>query len=92
VTRPSILLADEPTGNLDGGTGRNVLDLFERLRRDLGLTLVVATHDSAVAQRVHRELHLLDEHFVAPAHGPRNARERCPVYRQHPEGIAEVTR
>jgi putative ABC transport system ATP-binding protein len=59
VTRPAILLADEPTGNLDTGTGGAVLDLFEELRAD-GLTLVVVTHDSEVSDHADRAIHLRD--------------------------------
>jgi putative ABC transport system ATP-binding protein len=64
VTRPSILLADEPTGNLDSVTGRRVLDLFARLGCELDLTMITATHDASVARRAGRELHLCDGMLV----------------------------
>jgi putative ABC transport system ATP-binding protein len=67
VTRPSIVLADEPTGNLDSATGQAVLELVQSLRQGLGLTVVVATHDPIVAHHADRELHLLDGRFVTPA-------------------------
>jgi|SRR5690242_6555773 putative ABC transport system ATP-binding protein len=51
VKRPGVLLADEPTGNLDEGTRDEVMVLLERLWSDLGLTLVIVTHDSSVARR-----------------------------------------
>lgn len=60
AARPPILLADEPTGNLDGATGRRVLDLLSALRRDLGSTLVLVTHDPAVAALADRRVHLRD--------------------------------
>ena len=60
VNEPPILIADEPTGNLDSATGEAVLNLFDELRRDLGLTLVIATHDPAVATRVDTVLHMVD--------------------------------
>jgi putative ABC transport system ATP-binding protein len=60
VARPGLLLADEPTGNLDSQSGEQVLELFARLRRELGLTCVIATHDPAVAERADRRLHLVD--------------------------------
>ncbi|MGE5234522.1 MAG: ABC transporter ATP-binding protein [Acidobacteriota bacterium] len=59
VMHPAVLLADEPTGNLDSRSGRAVLDLLERMNRE-GLTLVVVTHDPAVAQRAGRVLFLRD--------------------------------
>ncbi len=60
VNEPPILIADEPTGNLDSATGEAVLNLFDDLRRELGLTLVIATHDPAVAARVDTVLHMVD--------------------------------
>jgi putative ABC transport system ATP-binding protein len=63
VMHPSILLADEPTGNLDTASGRQVLDLLEDLNRS-GLTLIVVTHDPAVARRAGRILVLVDGRIV----------------------------
>jgi putative ABC transport system ATP-binding protein len=60
VNEPNLLIADEPTGNLDSATGEAILDLFDNLRRELGLTIVIATHDQAVAQRVDGILRLAD--------------------------------
>jgi putative ABC transport system ATP-binding protein len=54
VKSPTVLLADEPTGNLDEGTRDEIIDLLETLWRERGLTLVVVTHDSAVARRAER--------------------------------------
>ena len=58
--RPPILLADEPTGNLDRATGRMVLDTLEQLRVESATTLVLVTHDPDVAQLADRRIHLLD--------------------------------
>jgi putative ABC transport system ATP-binding protein len=60
AARPPILLADEPTGNLDAATGRKVLELMTELRRREGTTLVLVTHDPAVAALADRQIHLLD--------------------------------
>lgn len=60
ATEPPILFADEPTGNLDGTTGQQVLELLERLHQDAGTTLVMVTHDPSVAARADRQIFLRD--------------------------------
>ena len=57
---PALLLADEPTGNLDGATGAVVLELLARLRAERGTTMVLVTHDPEVAARADRRIHLRD--------------------------------
>jgi putative ABC transport system ATP-binding protein len=57
---PSVLLADEPTGNLDSRAGAGVLDLFDRLHRERGVTLVVITHGAEVAARAERTIWIRD--------------------------------
>ncbi|MFM1919229.1 MAG: hypothetical protein RLZZ303_863 [Candidatus Hydrogenedentota bacterium] len=56
--KPAVVLSDEPTGNLDEGTGKGILDLLWQLNRDLGMTLVVVTHDLNLARSAHRWVHL----------------------------------
>ena len=63
--RPSILLADEPTGNLDSSSGRMVLDLLLDLNREQGATLVLVTHEAAVAQCAERRVLLHDGRIAA---------------------------
>ncbi|MFF2274338.1 ABC transporter ATP-binding protein [Agromyces sp. NPDC058126] len=58
VKEPDVLLADEPTGALDEETRDEILEILEGIRRDRGLTLIVVTHDSAVARRAERRLHI----------------------------------
>jgi lipoprotein-releasing system ATP-binding protein len=58
ITRPKLLLADEPTGDLDGKTADTVFDLISRLHRDYQLTSLIATHNLAFARRCHRALRL----------------------------------
>ena len=60
VNKPALLLADEPTGNLDHRTAEQVMDLLERLHRVHGLTSVLATHNMELAQRAARTLRLED--------------------------------
>jgi putative ABC transport system ATP-binding protein len=64
VGRPTVVLADEPTGNLDSKTGRVILDLLDELNRQDGATIVVITHDHAVARRMPRQLEILDGRMV----------------------------
>jgi putative ABC transport system ATP-binding protein len=64
VHRPLLVLADEPTGNLDADTGREVLELFERLLRPTSTTLVLVTHSSEVARLADRLVSVRDGHLV----------------------------
>jgi putative ABC transport system ATP-binding protein len=64
VTRPELLLADEPTGNLDRKTGDEVVKVLEALHHD-GLTLVIVTHDPDLGARAHRRLRMQDGRIVA---------------------------
>jgi putative ABC transport system ATP-binding protein len=64
ANEPPILLADEPTGSLDSEAGRLVLDLLDELRQSRSLTLVLVTHDPAVASRADRIVNMLDGHAV----------------------------
>ncbi len=64
VTEPRLLLADEPTGNLDGETGAQIIDLMFRLSEQKGTTLLLITHDPALASRCARELRIADGRIV----------------------------
>jgi putative ABC transport system ATP-binding protein len=66
VTEPKVLFADEPTGNLDAKTGKTIIDLLFELNREKNTTLVLVTHDAALAARCGREIHL-DEGRVIPS-------------------------
>jgi putative ABC transport system ATP-binding protein len=72
ANQPAILLMDEPTGRLDSASGAHVLDMIEGLRKEEGLTIVLVTHDAAIAARADRIVRMLDgrivgEEAVAPA-------------------------
>ncbi|MEM7395962.1 MAG: ABC transporter ATP-binding protein, partial [Verrucomicrobiota bacterium] len=60
VTHPRVVLADEPTANLDSGTGRDLLDLMRELNRDEGITFIFSTHDDMVMDRSSRIIRLHD--------------------------------
>jgi putative ABC transport system ATP-binding protein len=60
VTRPSVLLADEPTGNLDSKTSHEIMQLITELNRDLGITVLMVTHESDMAVYVRRVVHFKD--------------------------------
>lgn len=60
ANEPSVLLADEPTGNLDSENARLIMELLARLHRELQMTLVLITHDSAVAEYATRTIHMKD--------------------------------
>ncbi|MFN7904139.1 MAG: ABC transporter ATP-binding protein, partial [Pseudobdellovibrionaceae bacterium] len=64
INRPQILLADEPTGNLDSENGKKVQDLFFNLQNKYGLALVIVTHDLQFAQRFPRVLRMKDGRWV----------------------------
>ena len=60
VGRPAMVLADEPTANLDSHASDELLDVMEELNRDLGVTFVFATHDPRLMERAHRLVHIVD--------------------------------
>ncbi len=61
---PPLILADEPTGNLDTHTSEDIMALFERLNRDQGLTIVLVTHEPDVARHAQRLIHVVDGHIA----------------------------
>jgi putative ABC transport system ATP-binding protein len=65
ANRPSLLLADEPTGNLDADTGARIIELLVELNRESGTTIVLATHDADLAARAKRTLRLADGAVVS---------------------------
>jgi ABC-type lipoprotein export system ATPase subunit len=60
VNRPDLLLADEPTGNLDSVTGEEILEMFQDLNREEGITILLVTHDNDVVAYASRVIHIRD--------------------------------
>ena len=69
AVEPALLLADEPTGNLDGETGAEIIELIFALRAGNGTTLVLITHDADLAARCDRRVHLIDGHIAEDRRG-----------------------
>jgi putative ABC transport system ATP-binding protein len=67
VNRPKLLFADEPTGNLDAATGQRIIELLDSLNRDEGTTIVLVTHDAALAERTQRIIRLRDGFVTSDA-------------------------
>jgi len=65
VTRPPLLLADEPTGNLDSRSAQGIFELFRRVNQQLGCAILVVTHDQQLANSCQRIIQLSDGHIVA---------------------------
>ncbi|WCN81037.1 ABC transporter ATP-binding protein [Micromonospora sp. LH3U1] len=78
VTEPTVLLADEPTGNLDSVTGAAVLELLEQLNAESGVALVMVTHDQEVAARAHRRITMRDGVVVADSDDQPSSHDRPP--------------
>jgi len=73
INRPALLLADEPTGNLDSQTSHEIMDLFDRLHDDDGQTIVVVTHEHDIAERADRTVTLRDGVIAADVHRDQTA-------------------
>ncbi len=70
INQPSLLLADEPTGNLDRQSGREVIELLESLQREQGVTLIVVTHDAELGRRAARRIRIVDGGVAADERQP----------------------
>ena len=81
INRPPLLFADEPTGNLDSKTSKEVLQMFEQLNREEGITIILVTHDATVAATAKRRIKISDGLIEAGAYGE-EASERVQVVTQ----------
>ena len=64
INNPSVIFADEPTGNLDSHTGKAVEDLLFKLNKEKGITLIIVTHDEDIAKRCDRQIHIKDGQVI----------------------------
>jgi putative ABC transport system ATP-binding protein len=82
VNNPSIILADEPTGNLDSKAGREVMAIFQRLNKERGITVILVTHEPAIASHTHRIIHIRDGEIYKDEQvaKPREASTETSVY------------
>ncbi|TET70186.1 MAG: ABC transporter ATP-binding protein [Candidatus Aminicenantes bacterium] len=64
VNNPSLILADEPTGNLDTKTGKEIMDIFKRLNQEKNITIILVTHEPELAQIASRRMHLRDGQII----------------------------
>ena len=65
INQPSIIFADEPTGNLDSNNANEINELFLKIRKEMGVAIVIVTHNSALASIADRQLHMKDGNFIA---------------------------
>lgn len=87
INQPSLLLADEPTGNLDSRTGKEILELFRRLNREQGITILLVTHDPTVGQFTDRVVRIADGRIVDDTLNPSAATAVLPA-----AGVAAETK
>jgi putative ABC transport system ATP-binding protein len=64
VNNPSLILADEPTGNLDSKMGREVMEIFKRLNQEKKITIILVTHEHSIARNAHKRIYLKDGYLV----------------------------
>jgi putative ABC transport system ATP-binding protein len=96
INDPGLLLADEPTGNLDSATGEGIMDLLSELNAQRGMTVLIATHDPVVARRCRTTLNLLDGRLVegptdlGRARGATSPRGRTQASDNHGKEVGET--
>ncbi len=90
ITKPQVVFADEPTGNLDSASGREVLQLLRQLVNELGQTVVMVTHDSNVASYADRALILADGRIVNDIQNPRSEQLAELILQYQQGGVSQI--
>jgi putative ABC transport system ATP-binding protein len=90
INNPSIIMADEPTGNLDSKVGQEIMDLLLSLNKERGTTLIIVTHDSQIAAQTQRVIRLLDGHLDANSNGRQPKISSVPDKREQVESEKEA--
>ena len=85
INRPPLLFADEPTGNLDSRTSVEVLQMFQQINRDEGITIILVTHDANVANHAQRNIRISDGLIEAGAFASEKLAS-CPCSRRRANG------
>jgi len=85
INNPSIIMADEPTGNLDSKVGQEIMDLLLSLNRERGTTLIIVTHDPTIAKQTERVIRLIDGHLEGTPDQVQPAKEETPEKREQVE-------
>ena len=84
VNDPAIILADEPTGNLDSASGEEIVAIFQKLNQERGITVVFVTHDRAIAEHTGRIVQLYDGHIVREETVAQPRQARATVHKEEP--------
>lgn len=90
INNPSIIMADEPTGNLDSKVGQEIMDLLLSLNRERGTTLIIVTHDPKIAEQTQRVIRLMDGHLEGTTEQTQPEMEEMPAKRKQVEAQGEA--
>jgi putative ABC transport system ATP-binding protein len=90
INDPAIIMADEPTGNLDSKVGQEIMDLLLSLNKERGTTLIIVTHDSRIAAQTEPVIRLIDGHLEKNSNGSKPKNEATPTKQEQTEAESEA--
>jgi putative ABC transport system ATP-binding protein len=90
INDPAIIMADEPTGNLDSKVGQEIMDLLLSLNKERGTTLIIVTHDPRIAAQTERVIRLIDGHLEKNSNGSKPKNEATPTKQEQTEAESEA--